>query len=85
MAKKGNILMSMSIDERTYMRKVVGLLEGRISASSLPDRKREALELYREKVNKACSPCVEALAKAESEKMAAKMQPRKAVEKHEAN
>lgn len=75
MAKK-NILMSMTANEKRYMRLVSEKLKGVYTPSEIPERKREALEEYREKVRKACSPCVSNVCDSEIEKLERRLAPK---------
>lgn len=77
MAKK-NILMSMTANEKKYMRLVSERLQGVYPKSEIPERKREALEEYREKVRQKCSPCVSAIVDSEVARLEKKLaRPRK--------
>lgn len=59
MAKKKNILTSMTAQEKKYMRKIEAVLrrEG-VSKAEMPEQKREALEIFRQKRQKKCARCV---------------------------
>lgn len=59
MGSKKNILTSMSAQEKKYMRKIEEVLrrEG-VSRLEMPEQKREALEIFRQKRQKKCARCV---------------------------
>jgi len=59
MGKRKNILTSMSAQEKKYMRKIEDVLrrEG-VTRAEMPEQKREALELFRQKRQKKCARCV---------------------------
>lgn len=82
MAKKTkNVLMSMTANEKRYMRLVSEKLKGVYPPSEIPERKREALEEYREKVRKHCSPCVSEIADREVERLERKLNPAPRIKK----
>ena len=57
--RRGNILLSMTACEKRFMRKIVEVFEKRgLHQDEWPERKREALEEYRDKVRRECSECV---------------------------
>lgn len=59
MGRKKSLLLSMSAQEKKYMRKIEDVLrrEG-VTRSEMPEQKREALELFRQKRQKKCARCV---------------------------
>lgn len=75
MARK-NILMGMTANEKRFMRYVTEALRGKYSKAEIPEHKREALEIYRDKLAKQCSPCFAEIADREIERVIKSLTPK---------
>ena len=68
--KKKNVLLSMTANEKKFMRKVSEVLAKRgLPKAEWPERKTEALEEFRDRVRRQCSDCVHAVVESEIERM----------------